>query len=191
MSSHSKSCLGRVLAMLAAIIVLLCASGTPAAAQDQPAPKWEIFGGYSYLYPNATVHGVLPSGLSPLSSQLESNPRGGGASVTYDFNRWLGISLDASKEWSSGETGVGNRIDDAGFSNVSVGPKFTYRTQHFAPFFEALLGEHHLSPDAFHDVTKLGFMVGAGLDVNLNRRFALRVIRADYVISNYRLVPRT
>jgi len=189
MPFQSKSHLGRVLAMLGAVIVALCALSAPAAAQDQPAPKWEIFGGYSFLYPNATVHGVLPLGLLPLSSNLESNPRGGGASITYNFNRWAGITLDASKEWSAGEVGVANRIDDAGFSNVSLGPKLTYRTEHFSPFFEALLGEHHLSPDAFHDVTKLGFMVGAGLDVNLSRHFALRLIRADYVFSNYRYGP--
>jgi len=59
MPSLSKSDLSRVLAMLAPMIVALCLFGTPAAAQDQPAPKWEIFGGYSFLYPNATVHGVL------------------------------------------------------------------------------------------------------------------------------------
>ena len=189
MPSLSKSDLSRVLAMLAPMIVALCLFGTPAAAQDQPAPKWEIFGGYSFLYPNATVHGVLPLGVLPLSSNLESNPRGGGASVTYNFNRWAGITLDASKEWSAGEVGVAKRIDDAGFSNVSLGPKFTYRTEHLSPFVEALLGEHHLSPDAFHDVTKLGFMVGAGLDLNLSRHFALRLIRADYVFSNYRYGP--
>ncbi len=185
----SKSEQGRVLAMMALIIVALCVLGSPAAAQDQPAPKWEIFGGYSFLYPNTTIHGVLPQGLLPLSSNLESNPRGGGASITYNFNRWAGITLDASKEWSAGEVGVAKRIDDAGFSNVSLGPKFTYRTEHFSPFAEALLGEHHLSPDAFHDVTKLGFMVGAGLDLKLNRRVALRLIRADYVFSNYRYGP--
>ncbi|HSY63754.1 MAG TPA: OmpA family protein [Terriglobales bacterium] len=189
MPSLSKSDLSRVLAMLAPMIVALCLFGTPAAAQDQPAPKWEIFGGYSFLYPNATVHGVLPLGVLPLSSNLESNPRGGGASVTYNFNRWAGITLDASKEWSAGEVGVAKRIDDAGFSNASLGPKFTYRTEHLSPFVEALLGEHHLSPDAFHDVTKLGFMVGAGLDLNLSRHFALRLIRADYVFSNYRYGP--
>jgi outer membrane protein OmpA-like peptidoglycan-associated protein len=189
MPSISKSDLSRGLAMLAPMIVALCLFGTPAAAQDEPAPKWEIFGGYSFLYPNATVHGVLPLGTVPLSSNLESNPRGGGASVTYNFNRWAGITLDASKEWSAGEVGVANRIDDAGFSNVSLGPKFTYRTEHFSPFVEALLGEHNLSPDAFHDVTKLGFMVGAGLDLNVSRHFALRLIRADYVFSNYRYGP--
>src|SRR5579863_2351403 len=185
MSFQSKTQVGRVLAILAATIVVLCMFGTPAAAQDQPAPTWEIFGGYSFLYPNSTVHGVLPLGLQPLSSNLESNARGGGASITYNFNRWVGLTLDGSKNWSAGETTVAKRIDDAGFSNVSLGPKFTYRTEHFAPFFEVLLGAHNLSPDAFHDITKFGFMAGAGLDVNVSRHVALRLIRADYVFSNY------
>jgi outer membrane protein OmpA-like peptidoglycan-associated protein len=194
MSSHSKSHLGRVLAMLAAAIVVLCAFCTPAEAQDQSAPKWELFGGYSFLYPNASVHGVLPGaapGTLPLSSQLESNPRGAGASVTYNFNRWLGLTLDASKEWSAGEVTTARRIDDAGFSNVSVGPKLTYRMEHLAPFFEVLVGNHHLSPDAFRDINKFGFMVGAGLDVKLDRHFALRLFRADYVYSNYRFGPQS
>jgi outer membrane protein OmpA-like peptidoglycan-associated protein/opacity protein-like surface antigen len=189
MPSQSKSGLGRVLAMLASMIVALCVFGSPAAAQDQPAPKWELFGGYSFLYPNATVHGVLPLGLLPLSSNLESNPRGGGVGVTYNFNRWVGFTLDASEQLASGEVGVAKRIDDNAFWNVSAGPKFTYRTKHFSPFAEALLGDHDLSPDAFHHVNKLGFMVGAGLDMNLSRHFALRLIRADYVFSNYRYGP--
>jgi outer membrane protein OmpA-like peptidoglycan-associated protein len=44
-------------------------------------------------------------------------------------------------------------------------------------------------PDAFHDIDKLGFMAGGGLDVNLSRHIALRPIRADYVFSNYRYGP--
>jgi outer membrane protein OmpA-like peptidoglycan-associated protein len=41
-------------------------------------------------------------------------------------------------------------------------------------------------PDSFHDIDKLGLMVGGGLDVNATRHIALRLIRADYVMSNYR-----
>jgi outer membrane protein OmpA-like peptidoglycan-associated protein/opacity protein-like surface antigen len=191
MSFHSQSQLGRVSAMLAVMILVLCAFGTPAAAQDQPPPKWELFGGYSFLYPNSTVLGLLPQGVQPLSSELESNPRGAGASVTYNFNHWLGLTLDASKQWSAGEVTTPKRIDDAGFSNVSLGPKLTYRTEHFSPFFEVLVGNHHLSPDAFHDINKFGFMAGVGLDVNLSRHFALRLFRADFVYSDYRFGPAT
>jgi outer membrane protein OmpA-like peptidoglycan-associated protein len=190
MSFHSKGHLGRVIAMLPATIVVLCAFGTVAAAQDGPAPKWELYGGYSFLYPGADVHGTLPLGLVPLTSRLESNPRGVGLSATYNFNRWFGFTLDTSTHWGSGESTLARRIDDAAFSNLSFGPKITFRSAHFSPFLEALVGDHRLTPDAFHDIDKLGFMGGGGLDLNVSRRVALRLFRADYVQSSYRYGPK-
>src|ERR1700675_1529621 len=185
MSSHSHNPCGRVAVMRLAIVAVLCSIGTLAAAQDQPAPKWELFGVYSFFHPGADVHGLLPGGISPVSSRLEPNPRGAGLSLTYDFNRWFGLTLDASTHWGSGEAGLDRKIDDAAFSNLSFGPKITFRGNHFAPFLEALVGDHRLMPDAFHDIDKLGFMGGGGLDVNVSRHVALRLIRADYVWSSY------
>ena len=124
-----------------------------------------------------------------MSSRLEANPRGAGASLTYDFNRWFGLTLDTSIHWGSGEAGLAKRIDDAAFSNLSFGPKVTFRHEHISPFLEVLVGDHRLMPDAFHDVDKLGLMLGGGLDINLSRHVALRLIRADYVVSNYRYGP--
>jgi outer membrane protein OmpA-like peptidoglycan-associated protein len=190
MSSHSKGDFGRVLAMLPATIVVLFALCDLAAAQDQPAPKWELYGGYSFLYPGADIHGVLPLGLAPLSSRLESNPRGVGLSATYNFNRWFGLTLGTSTHWGSGENGISNKLDDAAFSNLSFGPKITFRSRHFSPFLEALVGDHRLMPDAFHDIDKLGFMGGGGLDLDVSRHFALRLFRADYVESSYRYGPK-
>src|SRR6202790_4215108 len=196
MSSHSHNPRGRIAVMRLAVVAILCSIGTLAAAQDQPAPKWELFGGYSFFHPGADVHGLLPLGISPVSSRLEPNPRGAGLSLTYDFNRWFGLTLDASTHWGSGENGLGRRIDDAAFSNLSFGPKITFRGTHFSPFLEALVGDHRLMPDAFHDIDKLGFMGGGGLDVNVSQHFAVRLIRADYVYSNYQygaasVPPRT
>jgi hypothetical protein len=124
--------------------------------------------------------------LLPVSDSLETNPRGFGGSITYDFNRWFGLTLDGSTHRSSGEHGVEQTIDDAVFSNISFGPKITFRRHRVSPFLEALVGDHRLTPEAFHDVDKLGFMFGGGLDINLSRHVALRLIRADYVYSNYR-----
>ena len=181
MSFHFKNHLGRVLSTLA----VLCAFGTLAVAQEQPAPKWELFGGYSFLYPGADVHGTLPPGSIPLSSHLDWNLRGAGASATYDFTRHFGITLDASDHWGISE----NRLDHADFSNLSIGPKFTFRHAHFSPFLEVLAGDQRLYPEAFHHIDKLGVMAGGGLDVNLSRHFAWRLIRADYVASSYRYGP--
>src|SRR5579863_1196483 len=182
----SKSHLARRLAMLAATIAVTCTFATLAAAQEQPPPKWELFGGYSVFDPGANIHGELPGASLPVSSRLEWNPRGAGASVTYDFNRWFGLTLDTSTHWGSGETTLAKRIDDAAFSNLSFGPKVTFRHERFSPFLEVLVGDHRLMPDAFHDVDKLGFMFGGGIDVNVSRHIALRLIRADYVMSSYR-----
>ncbi len=189
MSSHSQNHCGYVAVMRLAIVAVLCSVGTLAAAQDQPAPKWELFGGYSFFYPGADVHGVLPGGLLPVTSRLESNPRGAGASLTYNFNHWFGLTLDSSTHWGSGETTLSRRIDDAAFSNLSFGPKVTFRSAHFSPFLEALVGDHRLTPDAFHDIDKLGFLGGGGLDVNVSRHVALRLFRADYLVSSYKYGP--
>ena len=191
MSSHSKNLCVRVAVMRLALVAVLFSVGTLAVAQDQPAPKWELFGGYSFVYPGADVHGLLPGGVLPVSSRLESNPRGAGASLTYNFNRWFGLTGDISGEWGSGETGVAKRIDDASFFNLSAGPKLTFRHHYFSPFLEALVGGHRLTSEVFGHDDRVGFMAGGGLDLNLNRHFALRLIRADYLFSNQQFGPES
>ncbi len=192
MSSNSKGRLARLFTALPVAIAVLCMFATKAAAQDQPAPKWELYGGYSFFYPHADIHGQLPGALLPFpGTRLESNPRGAGASLTYNFNHWFGLTLDASTHWGSGEATFARRIDDAAFSNLSFGPKITFRHEHFSPFLEVLVGDHRLMPDAFHDIDKLGVMFGGGIDVKLSRHVALRLIRADYVFSSYRYAPPT
>jgi outer membrane protein OmpA-like peptidoglycan-associated protein/opacity protein-like surface antigen len=186
-SSHSHRHYGTFAAMLLAAFAVLCMV-TFAAAQEQPAPKWELYGGYSFFHPGADIHGVLPLGLLPVNNRLEPNPRGVGASVTYDFNRWFGLTLDSSTSWNSGEVGT-DRVDDTALSNLSLGPKFTFRHHRFSPFLEVLVGDHRLMPDAFHDIQKVGVMAGGGLDINLTRHVALRLLRADFVYSNYRYGP--
>jgi outer membrane protein OmpA-like peptidoglycan-associated protein len=189
MLSRSQDACGRFAVRRLAVFAVLCGIGTLVAAQDQPTPEWEIFGGYSFFYPGGDVHALLPGGLLPVTSRLESNPRGIGASVTYNFNRWFGLTGDISGHWGSGETGAAQRIDDAAFYNLSAGPKLTWRHHYFSPFLEGLVGGHRLTPDLFQHDDRFGFMAGGGIDLNLNRHFALRPIRADYVFSNHHFGP--
>jgi hypothetical protein len=142
MSSHSHNPGGRVAVMLLAVASVLCSLATLAAAQDQPAPKVELYGGYSAFYPGCDLHGLLPGGVVPVSSCLTWNPRGIGASITYNFNRWFGLTVDSSGQWGSGETGLVARIDRSEFFNLSAGPKITFRTHYLSPFLEVLVGGH-------------------------------------------------
>src|SRR5580765_3372252 len=129
MLSQSHSRRASVAVVLLVFTVLLNLA-TRVTAQEQPAPKWELYGGYSFFHPGADIHGVLPLGLLPVSSRLEPNPRGVAASVTYDFNRWFGLTLDSSTSWNSGEVET-DRVDDTALSNLSLGPKFTFRHHRF------------------------------------------------------------
>jgi outer membrane protein OmpA-like peptidoglycan-associated protein len=189
MSSQSKRRPGRVLSTLLAMTAILCTCATIAEAQDQAAPQWELFGGYSAFYPGCDLHGLPPGAVLPVTSCLKWDPRGAGASVTYDFNRWLGLTVDSSGQWGSGNTGVAARIDQVEFFNLSAGPKITFRTHHFSPFLEALVGEHRLASEVFGSDYEVGFMAGGGLDLKLSRHFLLRLIRADYVFSNHQYGP--
>ncbi|MGB7599425.1 MAG: OmpA family protein [Candidatus Sulfotelmatobacter sp.] len=189
MSSRFQMHSGLVPVSTLILLVVFCSLGTVAAAQDQAPPKWELYGGYSFFYPGADIHGLLPGGLLPVRSPLESNPRGLGASVTYDFNRWLGLTGDLSGQKASGESGVAMRIDDASLFNGSLGPKLTLRTHYFSPFVEGLVGWHRLTSDLFQRDDRFGFMAGGGLDLKLTRRFYWRAIRADYVFSNHQYGP--
>src|SRR5438270_8113264 len=120
MSSLSKNYSGRV-AVVLAVVALFCTTAIVAAAQDQ-TPKWELYGGYSLLYPNADVNGLLPGAILPLNSKLETNPKGAGGTITYNFTRWFGMSIDASTHWGRGENTFVTRIDDTRFTNFSIGP---------------------------------------------------------------------
>ena len=215
MSPYLRSARGPVTAMLVASFAVLCSAGTPAQAQDQtsvsaPAahpiasqdplfPRWEIFGGYSFLYPGSNLHYINPGATLPISLRQESNPRGVGGSLTYNLTRWLGVTGDFSGDWGDGEgapnlpAGYIGTLDDSDLYTASIGPKLTYRKAHFAPFIEGLVGWQRLKSKytGIGSNDSIGFLGGGGIDVPLTRHFGLRLIQGDYVFSNHRFGPST
>jgi len=159
------------LALLAIAATLLLVS-TTVCAQDQPAPKWEIFAGYSWADPNTKLKGV----------PFRNYPAGLGAAGTYDFNKWLGLTLDFGGHFNSGTSGT--RIPST-LNTLMVGPKLTFRGEHFSPFIEALGGWSRLAPDHFTADNRLGFQGGAGIDMGLTQHWALRIIQADFIYADH------
>ncbi len=212
MSSHSQSHHGRVPVVLVAVFAILCGAGPRAAAQNQSSsdsttqyrtapsqdrtwPKWELFAGYSFVYPHSNLHAINPGATLPFTIGMESNPLGIGGSVTYNFNRWLGLTGDFSGDLGSGEgapnlaTNYMGKLDDVEFYDASIGPKLTLRKEHFAPFIEGLVGWQRLRSESFGSDDHVGFMGGAGIDFPLSKHFGLRLIQGDYLYSNHRFGP--
>src|SRR5215471_17438772 len=135
--------LKRGITLLSVAACLLLASAT-AFAQDQPNPKWEIFAGYSWADPNTKIAGV----------PIRNYPVGLGLAGTYDFNKWLGLTIDFGGHYNNDTSGT--RIPST-LNTFTAGPKLTFRGEHFSPFLEAMIGDSRLAPRGFTADNRLAF----------------------------------
>ena len=163
--SHSMK---RGIARLAVAATVLLLS-TAIFAQEQPVPKWEVFAGYSWADANSKINRV----------PIRNYPAGFGVAGTYDFSKWVGLTVDFGGHYNGNNTGSG-RINSS-LNTFMVGPKLTFRGEHFSPFAEVLVGLSRFRPSGFEPDHRLAFQAGAGIDMGLNRHWALRLIQADFI----------
>lgn len=134
------------------------------ASFGQETPKAEIFGGYS-----PKIQGGMDLA------------NGWDASVTGNLNRWLGVTADFSGYYRS-DDGVSQRTH-----NFLFGPRLTYRKDSkITPFAQALFGVARQRVETSSGrITDNGFAMatGGGLDYNLNRHLAVRLVQADYLLT--------
>ncbi len=152
-------------------LVLALALGAPTAwAQDEEIPDWDIFAGYSWMEPGGRIAGT----------SIDEMRYGWGATATYNVDKYWGLSLDVG----------GNFGDNADVGTVMVGPRFSLRTDNkITPYAHALFGWHRLSPIGLAPDNGVGIAVGGGLDFNLTKRFAWKIIEADYVWAHHNFSP--
>src|SRR5271165_6213753 len=70
-----------------------------AFSQDQPNPKVDIFGGYQWLNPGATVPAPGNPSNSPVPLNLKGMGKGLGGAVAYNFDRHFGLEGDLGHNW--------------------------------------------------------------------------------------------
>lgn len=134
----------------------------PVVAQE--VPKVEVFGGYSW------------SG---------GNFHGWNASATGNITRRFGIVADFSGFYGS-DAGGPILVKQTGHSFMA-GPRLAFRGKRFTPFVYAVFGATRFDESAVVAGQRLsdsstGFSsaVGAGLDVKVNDRIAIRAFQIDY-----------
>ena len=151
-------------------LALACLLPIGLSAQDQPAPKIEFFGGYSWFTPgaNATALKYYP--------RLHDDRKGWAFSETFYFNRWLGLSADFGGHY-------GNQYN---MSTAQFGPQFKYRTDEVSPFFHVLAGLGRISPAGLPSKNSVAVSVGGGFDLEAGRYVSIRIFEADYQYLTYK-----
>jgi outer membrane protein with beta-barrel domain len=169
---------------------------------SQEWPKVEVGVDYNYLR-------FAPSGPYTKGHSLN----GGGGSIGYNWNEYLGLKLDL-QGYTSNKTGFNippNSIFPSGLNgNVQgnmftylIGPQFKVRAHRIQPFAHLLFGGAHTNVygNAFKNlcqplvgnctVTKaptaeaFAMEFGGGVDIPINRMISFRPAQIDYLLTRY------
>lgn len=162
----------------------------PAPKRDESAYHWprvELFGGYSYVRFN-TSGSFLTNSFS-----RSTNLNGGSGSIALNFNKHWGIVGDIGG-YHNGD--VSNNVD-ANLYSYLVGPRFSYRNStRWTPFAQFMIGGVHSSVEIpanlLGNPTSVTFTqnafaltAGGGLDYQATKHFAIRLIQAEYFLTNF------
>jgi opacity protein-like surface antigen len=168
------------------LLIFTCVVMAPAAqaqTRNGETPAVELFGGYSYAR------------IDP-GTDDQFNGHGFDASVAASINKYLGLEGDFSRHYSTlFSSSFVNLFDvDVKLRTYTVmgGPRFTFRSDDATIFVHALLGVAHarikataLGLSASADDNAFAMALGGGVDVNVHRHIAIRVVQADYVLTNF------
>jgi len=149
--------------LLICIVFILSISSLAQTAD----PKWELFGGYSYLRSN-------PGGGSD-----SADSHGWNASLDYNFTEHWGFKGDFDGHYC---------CDGQKEHNVLFGPQLQFHLRSARIFFHGMAGLSHGNAPAVHfSDTVFAWAAGGGFDYPLGakKRWALRLAQVDYLGTHY------
>jgi len=158
---------------LFAVLALALISG-PAFGQSDSNPQWDLFAGYQYLHPGATI--PLGDPNNPTAYKVPDMTKGFGTALTYNFDPHWGLELDFGDNG-----GNANSVTTA-----SVGPRFMWRTDDANFFLHALGGGNWLSVGGVNTGTNgIGALLGGGMDLPITKPLTFRLFEVDYVLGHH------
>ena len=172
MSSDRFACKSRATAACISAMFVVVLISASAFAQSDSNPKWDLFAGYQWLHPGATVPAAFGDPNNPTPYKVPDMSAGFGTALTYNFDPHWGGELDFGHNW-------GNSNYE---TTISGGPRFMWRTEGMNYFAHALLSYNKLSVNGLNDGSNgIGAILGGGMDLPLTKKIAWRLFEADYV----------
>jgi outer membrane protein OmpA-like peptidoglycan-associated protein len=159
------------------LLMLLSVSliSSPAIAQSDSNPKWDLFVGYQWLHPGGTVPAPFGDPNNPTSFKIPDMEKGFGAAFTYNFDPHWGAEFDLGHNWG-----------DSNYETTgSVGPRFMWRTDGGNYFLHTLLSLNRVNVSGLNANNGVGAILGGGMDLPIRKSFAWRVFEADYVFARH------
>jgi len=138
------------------------------------APKVDLFFGYSY---------VRAEPGDPLDG---FDNHGGSASAAFNLNRWFGLVADFGGYRFTEVLNVPLR---GNIFSYLFGPRFSYRqNDRLTPFAQLLFGGARISASAAgasDAENAFAMTAGGGVDVNVHRNVAIRIVQTEYLLSRF------
>ena len=164
---------------ISAIAQTSAPQSAPAPAAET-APKYELFGGYSWMDPRG--HYEIDE-VPGVAFKTPSMSKGFALAGTKNFGNVWGITAEYSGHWS----------DDLRVQTLLGGPQVKWRTEHFQPFAHVMFGTdagkalHSIGGTQWHPV----LAVGGGFDIAVTPQFGIRLFQADYLYTNWETAYQT
>jgi len=160
----------RLIAGLLAVLAVSLVS-SPALAQSDSNPKWDLFVGYQWLHPGGTVPAPFGDPNAPSPFKIPDMSAGLGAALTYNFDPHWGGEVDFGHNWGSSNYEL----------TASLGPRFMWRTDDANFFLHTLISLNRLNVNGLNPSNGIGAILGGGMDLPIRKWLAFRLFEADYV----------
>jgi len=170
MAHRSRFNVGSFVVCLSLVLAASLIS-SPAFAQSDSNPKWDLFVGYQWIHPGGNVPAPFGDPANPGVYKVPDMAKGFGSAVTYNFDAHWGAEFDLGHNWGS----------DNYETTVSVGPRFMVRTETGNYFLHALVSYNRLNVGGLTPGNGIGAILGGGMDIPIHKGFAWRLFEADYV----------
>jgi outer membrane immunogenic protein len=143
-------------------------------SQPAPEPRPELAVEYNYVHSNAP-----PGDCGCI------NLNGGSASFAWPLRVWhLSLVGDVAAVHAGS---ISSEHDDLTLSTYTVGVRYSPQVHawHLQPWGQVLVGGAHASGSLVSGGGAFASLVGGGIDVPLTRRFSIRALEADYLVTMF------